>query len=119
MKCAMYFTISDSVESASGHVGSAFMLDSLWLEGVAILNTGSVAFQQISTYPNPVTDIIHLPASGEGDWYSLTDQTGKSIRSGLISSSVIRVDGIDDGLYFLTVRKGKTNYLNKIIIAGN
>ena len=75
-------------------------------------------------YPNPVTDILHINVREMGDSGSLTrkillhDSTGRLIKESIFSGSSIElsVQGIPNGLYFVTLLMDEGQFIRKITI---
>jgi hypothetical protein len=67
----------------------------------------------VSIYPNPVTSIINV-IGAEGVNYSLYDLLGRQVKSGQISNSVISIDHLTTGMYYLHLDRDTGKNLYKI-----
>jgi hypothetical protein len=65
----------------------------------------------LTIYPNPAHDIITIKANEgtAGSTYSITDQNGKLILTGILSneSTTVDISRLSNGLYFLHLGEGK------------
>lgn len=67
------------------------------------------AGNKIVVYPNPTSDeiTIRFNAFSENTNYSITDQTGRNIKSGTLTATETKLDlsGMSEGLYFFKMNK--------------
>jgi hypothetical protein len=79
-----------------------------------LLGTRNELKSYFSVFPNPADKRIHLTGKGQFNYdsYSIIDPKGKEILNGkndkpVIQSEIIDVSGLNDGPYYLIIRKGK------------
>jgi len=81
-----------------------------FLTGINNFNYDS---NKIKVFPNPSTDLILVDGIKGAD-LTVFSLEGKKIISAL-NSNILNVKSLDDGLYFLEIKKGNINYTVKII----
>jgi len=95
-----------------------------YVSGTNVLNVENfdLTADQISTFPNPVSDVITVQLSDEveGDLnYVLTDVLGKTIYTGTTnqeSTLTLNVSDFKKGVYFLTLSNASSKYVEKVIV---
>jgi len=98
--------------------GAGTIKNSLVINGIALSKTSN----GISVYPNPAIDAVNLKIAGQGNnaVVSVFDITGKEIlKSQLVGQEglyQLNTGNLANGLYFINVTQGNTNYLGKISI---
>jgi len=119
MTCSLFFTITESTEQSSGHIGSSFILDNLSMYGAAILNTTEIRTEQIRVYPQPATDNIHVSVPDQEEYsnYTIADVSGKKIRADRLNGKEISVSDLQNGIYFLNIHSAHNDYFTKILVA--
>ena len=75
-------------------------------------------FQEVSVYPNPVTDIVNIRIAGnkKGEVFSISNLAGKQVLTGKLEDEINSVDlsGLNSGLYFVQLGTGKRQTLKLI-----
>jgi hypothetical protein len=61
---------------------------------------------EVSIYPNPVSDKLYLIGSNDDSIYSIADINGRIITQGTITDEYIDVSGLINGIYVLKVDNG-------------
>jgi hypothetical protein len=82
------------------------------------LGIGANSAVQVSVYPNPTSENLYIQTSEENTKYQLVDIAGKSLHTGQLSAgkSVINVNDLPVGVYFLELMSENYNNTHKIII---
>lgn len=113
----------------SGFTGAVYLTDQVWdttcmfsypmtctvgINEIAQANT-------ISVYPNPATDNFTIDLNKKNDLPTLItiyDLTGKALKTYtcLNNRMMINRDGLQSGLYFITIVADGRSYTNKIVI---
>ena len=75
-------------------------------------STGSRTFM---VYPNPVSNMLHLEGDIESGQVSIFDLTGRKVYAGEYKT-VIPVDQLNDGMYFLSVTTDEGQVINQKFI---
>lgn len=70
---------------------------------------------QVVIYPNPSSDLIYVSHRNHGD-YSLTNNIGEIVLSGVLNPGINVINFIKPGIYFLTIRNNDGQYVQKIIM---
>ena len=117
MTCAVFFTITDSTGTASGHEGSTFLLDYLSMSGFAIAGIPEVSGNQINIYPNPASNFIHTDLGFSASNYSIYETGGRLIRESNFTNDEIEVNDLKAGMYFVVIRSKEKNYCGRILIS--
>jgi hypothetical protein len=118
MSCAVFFTITDSTGSASGHEGSTFWLDLLSMSGVAIAGIPHITDNNYDIYPNPATDYIHIRSDfSTPDSYDIYDAENRLIRNGNLANGDIDVSDLKEGIYFFVIRSREKTLCERILIS--
>jgi hypothetical protein len=73
-----------------------------------------IALNNMSIYPNPVSDIIYFDDHLKGD-YSICDMKGSELLSGELDGSQINVGKLSTGLYLLHFTDGNISYYAKFV----
>lgn len=54
-------------------------------------------------YPNPASDFLHVKGLKEGESYTIINQVGQTVQSGVISQQEIVLNELPNGIYFIQV----------------
>ena len=112
----IFFQIGESWEQnnpAETMVQGTLMLRPIFGETEGILSVKEdVKLEEVVVYPNPATDRVKI--SGAFDFYRLRNLDGKTIIRG--PETVIEVNQIPEGIYFLEISMNKESIFKKIII---
>ncbi|GGD06516.1 hypothetical protein GCM10011368_05470 [Hyunsoonleella pacifica] len=80
------------------------------------LHTGSIDYNEISVYPNPTKDIIHVVNHNTSYTFELFDAKGLKIDQKLdVVDGGINISNLSDGLYLLKLNIGEDQIIKKII----
>ena len=78
----------------------------------------ALSLNSIDLYPNPVSEklVIRSLSASKGE-YSIIDIQGKVIQIGELGKGLneINLEDVQDGIHFVEIRMGQTNYRHKII----
>ena len=75
--------------------------------------------QEISVYPNPVKDVITINNTGDNSVYTMeiVNTSGTKILSEKIKSGQkINLDGINSGIYIISIGNEANKFVDKLII---
>lgn len=75
----------------------------------------NTAVTAISIYPNPVIDLINVPAQCDYTSWNITSIDGSTIEKGMNSSNKIAVNNLQSGLYILTLIKNEQTWIVKFV----
>jgi Secretion system C-terminal sorting domain len=67
----------------------------------------------LSIYPNPTNDFVYLSGIEDGN-YIVRDFSGKIVRSGDFISSVLSLEGLSAGIYFVSLTNNDLNGVFKV-----
>ncbi|MDD3739703.1 MAG: Omp28-related outer membrane protein [Bacteroidales bacterium] len=85
-----------------------------WFEGWEGTNCEIISRSQIDIYPNPASDYIKISGLVNNSNYTITDITGKIVKSGTIFlSEDIIISDLKSGLYFIEISYSNKSILNK------
>jgi hypothetical protein len=72
----------------------------------------------ICVYPNPTTGLIFVDIPVEKAALYLCDNTGRELKTFLLRKGLnsIKLDGIPEGVYYLSVRTNKVFYTGKVVV---
>ncbi|WP_203256845.1 T9SS type A sorting domain-containing protein [Hyunsoonleella ulvae] len=80
------------------------------------LHTDSIDYNEISIYPNPTKDIIHITNHNTSYTFELFDAKGLKIAQKLdVVDGGINISNLSDGLYLLKLNIGEDQVIKKII----
>jgi len=74
---------------------------------------------EMSLYPNPASSTVHISTKGINNYtLELVDITGKSLlkTSGNKNNAIIDISTYPQGMYFVSVKSDKENFVQKLII---
>lgn len=71
---------------------------------------------QLSAYPNPTSGTVQIVGSQNWDSYTIYNANGAEVRSGEVDGSVINLQGLDNGYYFIQVTSEATVGITKVIL---
>tara|TARA_B100000678_G_scaffold43188_1_gene32817 strand:- start:38277 stop:40226 length:1950 start_codon:yes stop_codon:yes gene_type:complete len=90
----------------------------LVVEEGSFLSVNKTAYKNLSLYPNPATEVIHINSAFniEGEKYEVFSITGQRQISGTIQqASSIQIDRLSSGIYFLKVYANGKVFQRKFI----
>jgi hypothetical protein len=116
--CTLYFTITDSSELRSGHIGSYFKIDDLSMSGTSGIEipNGDDGF---SVFPNPVRDLLHLNFTREQNFsYTLYDNMGRLVlkKENCGPDETIITNDLLPGIYFVKLETSGKRIIKKVIV---
>jgi hypothetical protein len=79
------------------------------------VNTVKKDIGQMTLYPNPVNENLHLPEKAQGSKYIIYNTKGESVKSGSVINSKLDVSDLIAGLYFIKIDIGNKNFINKFV----
>lgn len=88
--------------------GAVHVIDGVLIRPSSSTENVVVNEPSFNVYPNPATDLINIDGLDQGD-YIISDQQGRTVKTGLITNNPIQVDHLNDGIYFIT-----TTHNNKV-----
>jgi len=93
-------TFARSIQSVS--------LDSL-LTGPTNLSEKFTDAAHFSIYPNPASTVIHLKSEAKltGSNWAILDANGKTVKTGILTSSSITINDLSNGMYWLRIENTK------------
>lgn len=80
--------------------------------GPAALNTMQFENTNITLYPNPTKEILHINVM-EDAGYSIIDVTGRIVTKGTSSNNTIDVSALPLGMYFLKTKNTTTKFIKE------
>ena len=102
-KCAM-LSVNGKIFAAPASSG-VWKLDSSASSGIE--SVSAMSKNEISLYPNPANDEIHLSISNANpskiSSIKLVDLTGKFVKEEILNTSKIDISSLDKGIYFLNI----------------
>ncbi|HOZ30434.1 MAG TPA: Omp28-related outer membrane protein [Bacteroidales bacterium] len=85
-----------------------------WFEGWEGTNCEMIYRSQIDIYPNPASDYLKISGLENNSNYTITDITGKIVKSGTIClSEDVIISDLKSGLYFIEISYSNKNILSK------
>ncbi|MEP1094920.1 MAG: T9SS type A sorting domain-containing protein, partial [Cyclobacteriaceae bacterium] len=78
----------------------------------SIVGVDPMISTEITVFPNPTTDYVHVGHAGELT-YSLYDQQGRRIQSGIVETGRVDLSQLKSGVYFLQLGKQERKKLIK------
>jgi hypothetical protein len=116
--CSLYFTITDSTQQASGHIGSYFILDDLNMSGNVSVTAKQIE-KSINIFPNPATDHFKIDWPEAADLnFTIYDQSGRDL-SGIRhtkNKESIPLDIYSSGIYYLNITDNKETTITKKLV---
>lgn len=92
--------ISDSLHSGN----DGFLVDNITITPfICPSSVEEINNSTFQLYPNPVTDQINIPSIPLSSSYLIFDQYGRKVLSGITIGNSIRVDGLESGIYSITM----------------
>ncbi|MDD4150947.1 MAG: T9SS type A sorting domain-containing protein, partial [Bacteroidales bacterium] len=71
----------------------------------------------INIYPNPTSEIIHIPDVSPQSYYVIYDVSGKEICTGkLNNNNDVNVSDLHSGLYYIRITLSQETYSGKFIV---
>jgi hypothetical protein len=116
--CTLYFTITDSTELSSGHIGSYFKVDDLSMSGTAGIEFPGTE-EAFSVFPNPVQDLLHLNFPDENDLaYRVYDNLGRIVlkKDHCSPYETIITNDLSPGIYFVKLETSGKKIIKKVIV---
>jgi len=82
------------------------------------LSTGKFNKNNVSIYPNPATDILHIVTTNGSaiDKAVLHDLSGRLVKEYENSTDAVSVSGLEKGMYVIQIFSGNQNYSQKLVI---
>lgn len=78
------------------------------------LSVNDIPKSKIEIYPNPAQNIIYVIGMGNMA-YSISDLSGKQLKSGTISGNSLDISELAIGVYFININSGETKTTIKIV----
>lgn len=103
-----------------GSSGNAFYLDEILFNSFAKLGVKENADVKFDMYPNPSNGIVTLSIpSFNGAAYTITDITGKVVKTGTVegTESTVNCGDLSNGAYFIEVNAAGKTSTQKLVIA--
>lgn len=82
--------------------------------GFSHLNLMNTHLEDITIYPNPVSNILHINSPIEIDEISITDLSGRLVRSVDSPGNYIDFSGVKTGLYLIKLKSGEQSVVKKV-----
>lgn len=112
--------VSFKFENVTGW-GNVLYVDNINLRDNPALGIGTVSKKEIQVYPNPASNLlaIRLPSDHSFNTISILNQMGQIITEEAISgsSSILNVESIASGIYFIRLSGGDMVQTEKVIIS--
>jgi len=96
--------------------GTGFKVDNILVANLGTLATNESAKRNnVSVYPNPVADVLHIAADGKIVSVSIFDAKGSLVRNIPNAEKVVNVSDLTTGNYLVKVKTEKSEFTKTII----
>ncbi len=90
-------------------------IDNIYGDVATPSSTHSDLSLDISLFPNPADDLLYVNVNDEGKTYKIYTIAGELVKQANLSSSVINIQSLEPGLYYLKVVDNKGYAVNTFI----
>lgn len=92
-----------------------FFFDFHETDPVAVAGVSSMANNALNIYPNPATDYLHVEPPYNNMDYTITDLSGRIIKSGTVAGNRIDINDMTPGIYTLTISTADDKFSGTIV----